>query len=344
MTGYDADLLIVGGGPAGLACALHARRHGLSVIVTEPRTSPIDKACGEGLMPGGLSELLKLDVDPAGIPLRGIAYLNGHRRAQADFEGGAGRGVRRTTLHGALAERSKAAGAQSITTRISEVRQDSAGVSAVGVSAAGIRTRWLIGADGLHSPVRRALGIAAVAGTPRRYGVRRHYPIAPWSEHVEVYWSPWGEAYVTPVQPDLVGVAILSRHKQPDLAWFGQLSARLRGVEPGPPRGCGSLRQVVARRVEGRVLLVGDAAGYEDALTGEGVSLAVRQAAAAIEAIAENAPQSYEAAWHQVTRRYRLLTRALVLATSPRLTRRAIVPAAALAPALFRHAVNTLAH
>ena len=70
---YDADLLIVGGGPGWLATALYARGQGLSVIVAEPRATPIDKACGEGLMPGGLTELTSLGIDPPGLPLRGIA-------------------------------------------------------------------------------------------------------------------------------------------------------------------------------------------------------------------------------------------------------------------------------
>src|SRR5581483_1661760 len=107
MTTYDADLLVVGGGPGGLATALHARRQGLSVIVAEPRDTPVDKACGEGLMPGGLAELASLGVDPVGLPLRGIAYLREHRRAEADFRNGPGRGVRRTTLHATLASRAK---------------------------------------------------------------------------------------------------------------------------------------------------------------------------------------------------------------------------------------------
>ena len=64
---YDTDLLIVGGGPGGLATALHARRQGLSVIVAEPRERPIDKACGEGLMPGVLAALTSLGVHPAGL-------------------------------------------------------------------------------------------------------------------------------------------------------------------------------------------------------------------------------------------------------------------------------------
>ncbi|MGA7054093.1 MAG: NAD(P)/FAD-dependent oxidoreductase [Mycobacterium sp.] len=343
MTNYDTDLLIVGGGPGGLATALHARRHGLSVIVAEPRPDPIDKACGEGLMPGGLAELTSLGVDPAGMPFRGIAYVNEHNpnkssRAEALFRDGSGRGVRRTTLHAALASRAKEQDTEWIRTKVTSVEQD-----AHGVTAAGVRARWLVGADGLHSAVRRAVGIKATAGNPRRYGVRWHYRVPAWSEFVEVYWSRLGEAYVTPVEPDLVGVAILSRGR-PDLSWFPRLARQLQGADRGQARGCGPLRQVVSRRVEGRVLLVGDAAGYEDALTGEGVSLAVKQARAAVDAIVGDGPASYEASWHRVTRNYRLLTRGLVLATTPRPMRRVVVPAGELLPAAFRYGVNILAH
>jgi len=337
MTTYDTDLLVAGGGPAGLAAALHARRQGLSVIVAEPRENPIDKACGEGLMPGGLAELRSLGVDPAGMPLEGIAYLSEHRRAEARFRGGPGRGVRRTTLHAALASRAKEQDTEWISTRITTVDQD-----AYGVTAAGVRAKWLVAADGLHSAVRRAVGIDAVPGTPRRYGVRWHYQVPAWSEFVEVHWSRWGEAYVTPVEPDLVGVAILSR-KRPELAWFPRLANHLHGASRGRARGCGPMRQVVSRRVAGRVLLVGDAAGYEDALTGEGVSLAVKQAGAAVRAIVDDTPSSYEAAWHRITRDYRLLTRGLVLATVPPATRRAIVPTCTLLPGVFGKAVHALA-
>ena len=338
MTTYDTDLLIAGGGPGGLAAALHARRQGLSVVVAEPRESPIDKACGEGLMPGGLAELTSLGVDPAGLPFRGIAYLTEHRRAEARFRGAPGRGVRRTTLHAALAARAKEQDTEWIRARITSLDQD-----AHGVTAAGVRAKWLVAADGLHSAVRRAVGIEAVAGTPRRYGVRWHYRVPAWSEFVEVHWSRWGEAYVTPVEPDLVGVAILSG-KRPVLDWFPWLAQHLEGADRAQARGCGPMRQVVSRRVAGRVLLVGDAAGYEDALTGEGISLAVKQAAAAVSAIVDDAPSSYEAAWRRITRHYRLLTRGLVLATVPPGTRRAIVPACMRLPGVFEQAVHTLAH
>ena len=337
MPGYDADLLVVGGGPGGLATALHARAQGLSVIVAEPRDTPIDKACGEGLMPGGLEVLASLGVDPAGIPFRGIAYVDGQRRVEASFRSGMGRGVRRTTLHSTLAARAKELDTEWISTKVTSVTQD-----ADGVSAAGVRARYLVAADGLHSAVRRAVGIESVVGNPRRVGLRRHFRIAPWSEFVEVHWSPMGEAYITPVEPDLVGVAILSRHRH-DLAWFPWLERILAGASHGPERGCGPLRQVVSRRVAGRVLLVGDAAGYEDALTGEGVSLAVKQAGAAVAAIAADRPADYERDWRRITRRYRLLTRGLVLSTQPQPARRAIVPACAALPAVFGRAVDVLA-
>jgi flavin-dependent dehydrogenase len=288
-------------------------------------------------MPGGLAALTSLGVDPAGLPFRGIAYLNEHRRAEARFRSGPGRGVRRTTLHAALAARAKEQDTEWISTRITSIEQDAAGVA-----AAGVRAKWLIAADGLHSTVRRAVGIEAVAGKPRRYGVRWHYHEPAWSDFVEVHWSRWGEAYVTPVEPDLVGVAILSS-RRPDVEWFPRLSRQLRGADRGRARGCGPLRQVVSRRVAGRVLLIGDAAGYEDALTGEGISLAVKQAGAAVAAIVDEAPSSYEAAWRRITRDYRLLTRTLVLATAPRAGRRAVVPAATLLPGVFGRAVNRLA-
>ncbi|MCV7426007.1 NAD(P)/FAD-dependent oxidoreductase [Mycobacterium montefiorense] len=333
MSRYDTDLLIVGGGPGGLATALQARRHGLSVIVAEPREDPIDKACGEGLMPGGLAELTSLGVDPAGMPFRGIAYVSEQRRAEALFRAGPGRGVRRTTLHAALEARAKEQDTEWIRTKVTSVEQD-----AHGVTAAGIRAKFLVGADGLHSTVRRCAGIKATAGKPRRYGVRWHFTVPAWSEFVEVYWSRWGEAYVTPVEPDLVGVAILSQGR-PELGWFPRLARHLEGASRGHARGCGPLRQVVSRRVAGRVLLV----GYEDALTGEGVSLAVKQAGAVLDAIVNDTPAAYEAAWHRVTRNYRLLTRAVVLASTPRMTRPAIVPACERLPGVFGFGVNILA-
>ena len=336
------DLLVAGGGPAGLATALHAARAGLDVEVWEPRDAVIDKACGEGLMPGALAALARLGVDPEGHPLRGIRYVADGRSAVADFRAGPGRGVRRTTLHAALREAAAEAGVVTRQRTVADVRQDDAGVTVDGT-----RARYLVAADGLHSPLRRSLGLDLPRRSTPRYGLRRHYARAAWTDHVEVHWGRHAEVYVTPVADDLVGVAVLSSRRATydvHLLAFPALRDRLGDALPASDvRGAGPLRQGARRRTAGRVLLVGDAAGYVDALTGEGVALALGQAGAAVAAVAADDPDRYEREWHGLTRRYRWLTGTLVAATAPRPMRRVIVPAARLLPPVFGAAVNALA-
>ena len=335
------DLLVAGGGPVGLATALYAVRSGLAVTVREPRAGVIDKACGEGLMPGALAALLDLGVEVEGRPIDGIRYVDGHRAVEAPFRSGPGRGVRRTMLHSALRERALRAGVtiEQSAVRVVEQHEDHVVVD-------GEPVRHLVAADGLHSPVRRMLGLDAPRVRLRRYGQRVHVACAPWTSMVEVHWAPAGEAYVTPVGPDEVGIAVLSAERRPfeDLvAGFPQLCARIDGHARSPVLGAGPLRQRSRRRVQGRVLLVGDAAGYVDALTGEGLALGLAQARAAVEAVSAGEPTAYEKEWRRVGRSHDLLTLGLVTATRLPPLRRAVVPAAHVAPALFRSAVNHLA-
>ncbi|MFI6711507.1 NAD(P)/FAD-dependent oxidoreductase [Nonomuraea sp. NPDC050478] len=335
------DVLVAGGGPAGLATAIHAALLGMEAVVVEPRAGPVDKACGEGVMPGGVAALAAMGVTVPGRPLRGIHYLDDRRGVRATFGPAMGLGARRVALHAALARRAADLGVKTITGRIAHAVQDGDGVE-----AAGLRARWLVAADGLHSPLRRSLGLDAPPGGMRRYGLRRHYRVAPWTDFVEVHWSGHGEAYVTPVGDDLVGVAILSsvrRTYDEHLAGFGALAERLRGPAVTPVRGAGPFRQRARARRAGRVLLVGDAAGYVDALTGEGVSLAVRSAEILARCLAENRPEEYEGAWRRLSRTHRLLTGALVQVARRPATARLVVPAARGLPGVFTSIVRLLA-
>lgn len=334
------DLLVVGGGPAGLAAAVEGAAAGLETVVVEPRAVPVDKACGEGVMPSGVRALRRLGVTVGGRELTGVRYVGGSLAVQAAFRSGNGRGVRRTELHAALWRRARELGVRWVRGRIAEVRQDDAGVS-----AGGWRARWLIAADGLHSPLRRALGLQRPGRGPRRYGLRRHYRVSPWTDRVEVYWSPWGEAYVTPVDDGLVGVAVLSAARcgfDAQVAWFPRLRERLTGPAVSEVRGAGPMRQRVAGRVAGRVLLVGDAAGYLDALTGEGLTLALASSAAAVRCLRTGRPEAYEAAWRRLSRRHRALTGLLLRVAGRPAGAARIVPAAARLPVLFRAAVHAL--
>lgn len=334
------DVLVAGGGPAGLATAIGATLAGLEAVVVEPRSVPVDKACGEGVMPAGVAALRALGVDVQGHELHGIRYLDRTHRAEAGFRDGVGLGVRRTVLHAALHLRAGELGVRMVHGKVGEVRQ-----GADTVTAGGLTARWLVAADGLHSPLRRGLGLDLPGRSPGRYGLRRHYRCAPWTDFVEVHWSRHGEAYVTPVGDDLVGVAILSSDRRgydDHLSGFPALSAELCGPHAGAVRGAGPLRQRVRGRVAGRVLLVGDAAGYVDALTGEGIALALATAGAAVRCLVAGRPEAYEHAWASLTRRHRLLTSALLAAAVRPRASRLIVPAASRLPSVFAAAVHAL--
>lgn len=360
----DADVVVVGAGPVGLAAAVRARAAGLDVLVVDRRTGTFDKACGEGLFPGALQAVQELGADPPGHPLAGISYRAPGRHADHRFAAGPGRGVRRTALHEALRKRAADLGAPLLHGRVTVLRQDATGVDVELVPGGGangvgqgrdpavLRAGWVLGCDGLHSTVRRLAGLATGQHAGRqarnRYGLRRHFQVRPWTDLVEVHWSPHAEAYVTPVGADCVGVALLGPRAVSGTGFdallrsqFPELAVRLAAASAaGPLLGAGPLRRRSRRRSAGRVRLVGDASGYVDALTGEGVRVGLAQADAAVRHLDD--ADAYERAWRAVTRDYRMLTTGLLAwAASP--ARRAIVPAAARAPWLYGAVVERLA-
>ena len=172
--------------------------------------------------------------------------------------------------------------------------------------------------------------------------------MAPWSDHVEVHWAKDAEMYVTPVGDDLVGIAILTAHRkrtyQSWLTEFPEVSQRLLGLETtSRVLGAGPLRQRARQVVDRRVLLVGDAAGYVDALTGEGLAVGLASAEALVEAIIAGRPEDYAHAWRDLTRTSRVLTETLLRATRVPVLRRALVPSARALPWVFQATVSQLA-
>ena len=294
-------------------------------------------------MPKALQHLAHIGVNPTGMNFFGIRYTDGKSSSEARFLSQPGRGVRRTVLHDALRERANELNIKFIDGRVAEILQSDSSIQAAGVTA-----RYLIGADGLHSTVRGRLGleVAAKKRGKQRYGIRQHFEVAPWSDLVEVYWLPKAEVYVTPIDQDTVGVAILGGaglNFDHVVASMPQLAEHLDGAKPASKlRGAGPLRQRVSRRFEGRALLVGDAAGYVDALTGEGLQVGFAEAQAAVLAVLSDRPSAYEAQWKEITRSYRLRSGGLLWASSNRVIRPMIVPAAARLPSVFHQIVNSL--
>ena len=335
----EAQVAIVGGGPAGLVTALELRRRGLEVLVVDRAEPPIDKACGEGLMPDGVQALRSLGVEideDRARPFFGIRYLDGQRRAEARFPGLPGLGIRRTVLHQVLVDRAMAAGVQALW-KVRVCGLDERGLL---TDEGHLRAQWIVGADGLHSRVRRWAGLDRGRARFHRNGVRRHFRVEPWTDLVEVHWTDGSEAYVTPVASQQVGVAVLWHEHKTDfdtlLSGFPVLEERLRGAEGvSASRGAAQLEQRTRAAQRGNVALVGDAAGYRDAITGEGMSLAFHQARVLAEAIAAGDLRQYGSVNRRLTALPFLLIRLLLEAERRPWLRRRLIRTLAAEPALF---------
>jgi flavin-dependent dehydrogenase len=284
------DVLILGGGPAGLSLAALCAKQGLDVLLLERNTLPCDKPCGEGLMPSGVRVLEAMGVrhqlqPSAWTALTGLKYVQEDGSAvEGLLPHGGGLGVRRTELSRALLECAKGHGAT-----VTE------GITAGGFQRDGDRVmvdtrddrfeaRMLVAADGLHSPTRAFLGWEKPLARPRRFGMRRHFAVRPWTSNVEVHFCADAEAYFTPVG-NQVGVAFLwdDRLRAKGTVRFEELLARFPSLphslraaaSESPVMGAGPLERNVVQIADDRIALLGDAAGYVDAITGEGVSLAL---------------------------------------------------------------------
>ena len=321
------DLVVAGGGPAGLATAIRARMCGLRVVVLDPLKPPVDRACGEGLMPDGLERLEELGIDTRRIesmPFFGVRYFEAGLMVEGRFPDKPGRGIRRTRLHQALVARAEALGVD-LRWGIRVTELDDGGFN---TTDGPVQAGWLVGADGRTSRVRRWAGLEGRRSQGRRIGLRRHYEVEPWSELVEVYWADGCEAYVTPVGERLVGVAMLGDGVGADfdqmLARFPELQGRIASSPVASrDRGAGPFQQRSRKVVRGNLALVGDASGSLDPISGEGLALSFHQAFAVVDAVLSGDLGRYAAAHRKIVRFPRAITRLLLLIEGrPRLRHR----------------------
>jgi flavin-dependent dehydrogenase len=342
------DVAIVGAGPAGLALAIESASRGLSTVVLERHVLPCDKACGEGLMPSGARALEALGVrallsDEDCAVFEGIRYVQEDgTHAEARLPNGGGLGVRRVALNAAMAQRARAAGAELRERTALRGHARTKDGFELATDGGSLEARLLVAADGLASPLRRERGLDAAVSGPGRYGMRRHFRVPPWSNCVEIHFAPAVEAYVTPVGRERVGIAFLWEDTRAPqkvtfegwLSHFPRLEEKLRGAAPDSRvMGAGPLARRALRQVDDRFVLLGDAAGYVDALTGDGITLAFKCAGV----LGETLPQAlangagrralspYQRGFRSAFRRYAWLTEGmLMIARRPCLRRRVV--------------------
>ena len=319
-TSASVDVVIAGAGPAGCATALACARRGLEVLLVDRAHFPRDKPCGEGLLPSGVGALaqlgllasvrrtaLRLDgvgfaVDADGAPLAFAPFPADDDRAPAY-----GLGVRRRDFDALLVD---AVRAQPTATVLEGVgahdllrRDDDGAVTGIVTDVGPVAARAVVAADGLRSRLRDALGLARRARRHAdRVGLRAHLrvPSLPFGPRVRIIVGRELEYYVTPLSASEVQLAILGtrdafRRAALSASTFhehlrahprlGPLFAGAEAIDRA--LGAGPFRQSVRGVVTEGGRLVGDAAGYVDAITGEGIGAALRQGLAAGDTLAD---------------------------------------------------------
>jgi flavin-dependent dehydrogenase len=341
---------VVGAGPAGAAAALFAARRGHRVIVFDKQIFPRDKPCGEGLMPSGRPALRELglenDVVSGGAPpLNGVQFgLPEQPAVEVPFPAHdgerAGLGIRRLDFDARLAEAlSRHPQIQFCPrTEAFDVRTTADGLTTVVTTSGELRAGFVAVADGLRSAFRHRLGWTRGPRPPHRYGIVAHWlmdaPVDPW---VRITFDRGLEVYEGPVAGNQRMVGLLC-YQDRMREFGGRLDSRYREIAQslrpelrnadlvGSVSAVGPFWYRASTVARGRIFLIGDAAGFTDPITGEGIAAALRQARAFAAVLDRPKPErEYRIAHRRLTQDPRRVAALLLrLSRTPALVERGI--------------------
>jgi len=306
------DVAVVGAGPAGSTTALRLARAGFSVALLDAQRLPRFKPCGEFMSPEVLPMLADLGVHDelarAGArEVRGM-LLHGHGRvvhgrfvsvggAHAPFDHGWA--VRRELFDATLVSAARSAGVELLEGhRVTGLLRTGHGaVEGVQCShgereSCEIRARFVVGADGTRSRVASELGVRRETPWLRKIALVTRYAGVPWGERAEVHLLERGFFAVAPIEGGDVSLNLVldaDEYERTGLprdelleSWLRRTPALgeriLRGTRIDPVRGTGAMAMSTTRQVFDGAALVGDASGYVDPITGEGIFFALKGA------------------------------------------------------------------
>ncbi len=302
------DAVIAGGGPAGSAAAIVLAEAGLKVAIVDKSQFPRNKACGEYVSAGAVEQLRALGLEsllaPAAAPLDGIRLNGNGVRVELRFSK-AGWAISRVRLDDELLRLAISSGAAFVQARVEDVREEAPGSLVTVREPSGetrdLRARYVVGADGAHSVIARKCGLSVAPRGEQRFALGGHYGgLCELDRFVEMFVEGRSYFAVNPFDAAHANIMVIVREKdlssrKNDVDRF--IRERARALSGDAARFSGA--QLEGKRVAvgplshstrgvtaGNVLLAGDAAGFIDPFTGQGIYLALRGGIGAARAIA----------------------------------------------------------
>ncbi len=365
MTNHNStkNIAIIGAGPAGLSTAIALAQKGQLVSIFDKASLPINKVCGEGILPTGVKYLtniigVEFISKIESYPFKGIKYIDSNGTiAIGEFNNSKGFGIKRLKLAQALYSLCKTfpnitfyENHKLITLKSSPKQLEFTVENSLDKSTKTFADfNYLIGADGRLSTVRNLISNKGKKPTSlKRKGARLYIATPPWTNMVEVYWANNIEAYVTPNSHKSIGIMFswdLKNFKANEdtlLSFFPTLKEKIDNKErQGPLMYIGNFAHQSQEASVDNIAFIGDAVVFMDGVTGEGLSLAFEAANLLSESIINDDLISYNIDIKKLKNKYIVITNLALLLTQHKFLRKCIIKLFSLFPTIFRFVLKT---